>query len=129
MSLCSRDLIIGTLASSFQGVLSTILRPIVLALLIRTIQRQRLNQATTAEAVLTVLFFAAISFADNMTKVFAFQKVNVAASARYTSATTSLIFHKLLTGRLNLGDNAAAAAASAERRLRARSPSGAPSRS
>lgn len=114
MSLCSRDLIIGTLASSFQGVLSTILRPIVLALLIRTIQRQRLDQATTAEAVLTVLFFAAISFADNMTKVFAFQKVNVAASARYTSATTSLIFHKLLTGRLNLGDNAAAAAASAD---------------
>ena len=86
VSLCSRDLIIGTLASSFQGVLSTILRPIVLALLIRTIQRQRLDQATTAEAVLTVLFFAAISFADNMTKVFAFQKVNVAASARYTSA-------------------------------------------
>ena len=86
MSLCSRDLIIGTLASSFQGVLSTILRPIVLALLIRTIQWQRLDQATTAEAVLTVLFFAAISFADNMTKVFAFQKVNVAASARYTSA-------------------------------------------
>jgi hypothetical protein len=88
VSLCSRDLIIGTLASSFQGVLSTILRPIVLALLIRTIQRQRLDQATTAEAVLTVLFFAAISFADNMTKVFAFQKVNVAASARYTSAPT-----------------------------------------
>ena len=79
MSLCSRDLIIGTLASSFQGVLSTILRPIVLAMLIQTIQKQRLDQATTAEAVIVVLFFASISFADNMTKVFAFQRVNVAA--------------------------------------------------
>ena len=79
MSLCSRDLIIGTLASSFQGVLSTILRPIVLAMLIQTIQKQRLDQATTAEAVIVVLFFASISFADNMTKVLAFQRVNVAA--------------------------------------------------
>ncbi len=106
MRLCSRDLIIGTLASSFQGVLSTILRPIVLAMLIQTIQKQRLGQVTTAEAVVVVLFFASISFADNMTKVFAFQKVNVASSARYTAGATSLIFHKLLTAKLNLGDPA-----------------------
>jgi hypothetical protein len=106
MRLCSRDLIVGTLASSFQGVLSTILRPIVLALLIQTIQRQRLDQATTAESIVVVLFFASISFADNMSKVFAFQRVNVNASARYTAGATSLIFHKLLTAKLNLGDPA-----------------------
>lgn len=110
LTLCSREVAVGALSSSLQGVLSTILRPIVLALLIRTIESQRADEATTQEAVLVVLFFAAISFLDNMTKVFAFQKVNVGAAARFTSATSSLVFHKMLSGKLNIGERGAAAA-------------------
>jgi hypothetical protein len=94
----------GTLCSSMQGILSTVLRPIVLAMLIRTIQKQQADLATTSECVTVVVFFAVVSLLDNITKTYAFQKVNVSAAAQFTAASSSLVFHKMLTGKLNIGE-------------------------
>ena len=104
LKIMTRDLALGTACSGVQGILSTVLRPIVLAMLIRTIQKQQADVGTQSETISVVAFFAAVTLLDNLTKTFSFQKVNVSAAAQFTAASSSLVFHKMLTGKLNSGE-------------------------
>jgi hypothetical protein len=52
-----------------QGVVSTVLRPLVLGATIRAIQASRDGTATPGGSVVVVLLFAAVCFGDNWLKV------------------------------------------------------------
>ena len=94
--LCRAYMVPGVAVMVVQGLMSTVLRPISLGWLIRTIEAQRDGTTSAGEAVAATSLFAAVSFGDNWLKVIGYQRVNVDSAATFNAAATSLIFDKMM---------------------------------
>ena len=77
----------------------------MLGFLIRTVEAHALakeaeTDSDTAQTILAIGLFAAVSFGDTWLKVLAFQRLNVDVAATFNAATLSLIIDKGLRGKL-----------------------------